>query len=71
MLAEHGGDECQGTSKFVTLCDSFFDCMNTRHLEEGEHKIKPNLNPYNDANDVRLKVLALRFRQTWIRLLMM
>ena len=38
-----------------TLTD-FFDIMNTRHLEEGVRKRKPDLAPYRTCDDSRLKV---------------
>ena len=36
--------------------DRFFDMLNTRHLEEGIRKRKPDLAPYRTPDDSRLKV---------------
>ena len=39
------------------MFDKFFDCMNTRNLDEGMRKLKPDLNGYFSEKDSRLKVL--------------
>lgn len=44
------------TQKFVRIMDKFFDCLNVRNLTEYIRKRKPNLKPYTDASDPRLKV---------------
>ena len=44
------------TEKFVRTFDRFFDMLNTRCLEEGVQKIKPDLHPYRSSDDTRLKV---------------
>ena len=44
------------TEKFCRMFDKFFDCMNTRNLDEGMLKRKPDLNGYFSANDSRLEV---------------
>uniref|UniRef100_A0A1X7U031 Transposable element P transposase n=1 Tax=Amphimedon queenslandica TaxID=400682 RepID=A0A1X7U031_AMPQE len=41
--------------------DKFFDCLNTRHLEEGKRKRKPDLDPYRSVNDRRFKWLVEDF----------
>ena len=38
------------------MFDKFFDCLNTRDLEEGMKKRKPDLNGYFSENDSRFKV---------------
>lgn len=45
------------TERFCRLFDQFFDCMNTRNLDEGWKKRKPNLRPYFSSEDPRFKVL--------------
>ena len=44
------------TRRFVRYFDRFFDIMNTRHLEEGVRKRKPDLAPYRSCDDSHLKV---------------
>lgn len=44
------------TERFVRKFDRFFDMLNTRCLEEGTKKIKPDLDPYRSSADERLKV---------------
>ena len=56
---EYYGDEDEDTletQRFVTTFDCFFDMMNTRCLEEGMQKRKPDLAPYKSPNDDRLKI---------------
>ncbi|KAK7089540.1 uncharacterized protein [Littorina saxatilis] len=60
-MQTYGGLECQETATFVKLMDRFFDCLNTRHLHEAEHKRKPDLRPYTDANDERFRFLQEDF----------
>ena len=38
------------------MFDRFFDCLNTRRLEEGREKRKPDLDPYKSDKDSRLTV---------------
>jgi len=47
----------QRRQRFIRIFDRFFDMMNTRCLEEGMQKRKPDLAPYklSDKED-RLKV---------------
>ncbi len=44
------------TERFCRMFDKFFDCMNTRCIQESKHKRKPDLRPYYSPNDSRLKV---------------
>ena len=44
------------TQRFVTNFDQFFDMLNTRCFEEGIHRRKPDLAPYYNSEDSRLKV---------------
>ena len=44
------------TQRFIRYFDRFFDMLNTRHLEEGIRKRKPDLAPYRTPDDSRLKV---------------
>ena len=44
------------TEKFCTIFDKFFDIMNTRSIDEGQRKRKPDLNPFYSTDDPRLKV---------------
>ena len=53
-----GCPDMQETVRFVRIFDRFFDMLNTRSLEEGIHKRKPDLAPYRTAEDGRLKVIS-------------
>ena len=46
------------TEKFCQMFDQFFDMLNTRSLDEHTIKKKPNLRPFYDSNDERLKVIT-------------
>ena len=50
-----GTDE---TEQFCRIFDKFFDIWNTRCLEEGDRKKKPNLEAFRYDDDERLKVLS-------------
>ena len=38
------------------MIDKFFDCLNVRSFNESIHRLKPNLRPYRQPDDDRLKV---------------
>ena len=44
------------TEQFCTIFDKFFDIFNTRSIDEGQRKRKPDLNPFYRTDDPRLKV---------------
>ena len=53
---EYCGDpDMKETVLFVRKFDRFFDMLNTRSLEEGIHRRKPDLAPYRTPEDTRLK----------------
>lgn len=54
--ALHIDQDTTETERFVRIFDRFFDMLNTRCLEEGIQKIKPDLHPYRSSEDKRLKV---------------
>ena len=47
------------TERFIRTFDKFFDIMNTRCLEEGIQKLKPNLKAFETPDDPRLDVRQL------------
>ena len=49
------------TAKFIALVDKFFDCMNSRSLNEAERKRKPFLAPYKSIDDPRFDFLERDF----------
>ena len=51
-----GDDDMVETIIFIKMFDRFFDCLNVRCLSEGVQKRKPDLQPYTDPCDSRLKV---------------
>ena len=44
------------TKRFCRMFNYLFDCLNTRHLFEAEHKRNDTLLPYKSKDDSRLKV---------------
>ena len=54
-----GDEDTVETIKFVKIFDHFFDCFNVRCLQEGIQKRKPDLQPYTDPCDSRLKGSAV------------
>ena len=44
------------TRKFILNFDRFFDCFNVRSTAESVYERKPDLRPYKDPGDSRLKV---------------
>ena len=44
------------TSKFCSMFNKFFDCLNTRSTTEYIHKRKCDASPYESKEDKRLKV---------------
>lgn len=51
------GDGVGGTVRFIRKMNKLFDCLNSRHLYEGQNKRNSNLKPYTCQNDERLKWL--------------
>ena len=45
------------TEKFCRMFDKFFDIFNTRSVDEHKIKRKPNLRPFYNKDDERLKVI--------------
>ena len=45
------------TTKFCQMFDKFFNIFNTRAINEHTIKKKPNLKPYYEKHDKRLKVI--------------
>ncbi len=60
-FAHYGDSDTHETERFVTFMDRFFDMLNTRSLEEGSKKRKPDLDPYRTADDHRLKVYTYHY----------
>ena len=56
VFASTGIPDSRKIQKFLSYLDKFFDCLNGRHMKEGIYKRKPNLRPYRNADDKRLKV---------------
>lgn len=52
----YGERDTTETQKFVRTFDRFFDMLNTRSLEEGIYKRKPDLLPYRTIDDSRFEV---------------
>lgn len=55
-----GGPVVSETVKFITMMDTFFDCLNVDNYSSGFTQRKPFKQPYRSANDlVRKGVSAL------------
>eukprot|EP00794_Sanderia_malayensis_P002527 gene2527-2922_t len=61
IMASYGPPASSETAKFILIIDKFFDCCNTRSLEEGAHKRKPYLAPYVSEDDERFFCLKDSF----------
>lgn len=46
------------TERFCRMFDRFFDCLNTRCIQEVQQKRKADLQPYYSSSDSRLKALG-------------
>ncbi|XP_046553262.1 uncharacterized protein LOC124262759 [Haliotis rubra] len=62
-LEELYGDHVTETVKFIRHMNRFFDCLNTRHLEEAKRKRNPDLEPYRTQDDSRFHYLTDEFLQ--------
>ena len=51
-----GCSDYEETSKFCSMFDRFFDCLNTRNAKEGKQKRKLDLDPYRRVKDKRFEV---------------
>ena len=60
MLA-YAAPKAKETAKLILLVDKFFDCCNTRSLNEGVQKRKPFLKPYTSVDDERFKFMKEEF----------
>ncbi len=61
IMKAYSRQESFETAKFIALVDCFFDCMNSRSLNEAERKRKPFLAPYKSLNDPRFEFLENDF----------
>ena len=50
-LSEFESPDTEQTAIYCDMIDSFFDCLNTRSLNEAGRKRKPFLKPYTSIND--------------------
>ena len=51
-----GNEEFEETARFCHMFNRFFDCLNTRNIEEGKRKRNPDLDPYRSETDARFQV---------------
>ena len=56
-MRRFGGEDVTETAKFCEMMDSFFDCFNTRHLDESDRKRKTFLKEYCSQGDKRFEWL--------------
>ena len=49
-------DDTTETEAFCRMFNKFFDCFNTRNLDEQYYKCNDDLKPYRDVDDERVKV---------------
>ena len=55
------GEQVSETVNFIRHMDKFFDCLNTRNLNEGKAKKNPNLAEYRRVDDPRFDYLLNDF----------
>lgn len=68
VLRAYGPPEAAETASFIILMDRFFDCLNTRNLDEATRRRKPDLAPYRAVDDARFDFLEddfLGYLQRW------
>lgn len=65
-FAYYGEDDTIETQRFVRTFDWFFDMLNTRSLEEGIYKRKPDLLAYRTIDDPRFEVNQLLSQHTLV-----
>ena len=66
LLKDYPGTEA--TEKFFKYFDQFFDCVNVRHIYEGQNMRKEFLAPYESPNDPRfnwLENVFLKYLKEW------
>ena len=61
VLRKYYSTDTNGTSELCEKFDQLFDCLNTRHLKEGERKRRPFLMPYRSIDDNRFDWLRREF----------
>ena len=55
-LALEGDPSTSETQRFVRMFNRFFDLLNVRSIQESVLHRKPDVAPYTNSNDERLKV---------------
>ena len=48
--------DTEETEQFCLMFDNFFDMLNTRAIDEGMRRKKPDLKPYEKVDDERFQV---------------
>ena len=56
-----GNEHVEETTKFVSLFDKFFDCLNVSSLSAGRLKRNAFKAPYRSGTDFRLQVSYIYF----------
>jgi len=56
-LQQSTADTTEAEKVFCRIFDKFFDIFNTQSLDEHTIKKKPNLCPFYESDDKRLKVI--------------
>ena len=57
-LIQTGGCEAKETSRFVSMFDKFFDCVNVSNFTNGTRNRKQFQYPYRHSDDPRVKVCS-------------
>ena len=63
VMKAHSGPECRETSNFLHLMNRFFDCLNTRSIDEANRKRNPDLSPYRTVEDERFTVSTFKIQK--------
>ncbi|CAM1312591.1 PAH (predicted) [Pycnogonum litorale] len=61
IMLQYSHADSSETANFILLVDKFFDCTNTRSLDEAHFKRKPELAPYRSIDDDRFDFLINDF----------
>ena len=61
VMFAYSHPQAHETATFIGLVDKFFDCFNTRSLNEADFKRKPFVAPYKSCDDERFDFLENEF----------
>ena len=54
--SEYNRDNMSATIQFCMMFDRFFDCLNSRSLDEAQRRKKPDIDAHRSQQDYRFQV---------------